>query len=55
MIVYGLVKAMSNALTCRAEFMDWRPGRVYFLTLLEPSWDDRTLALTARSASLLPR
>jgi hypothetical protein len=24
----------------------WRPGRVYFLTLLEPSRDDRTLALT---------
>jgi hypothetical protein len=35
--------------------LDWRPGRVYFLTLLEPSRDDRTLALTARSASRLPR
>jgi hypothetical protein len=23
--------------------VDWRPGRVYFLTLLEPSQDDRTL------------
>src|SRR6266567_6807868 len=34
--------------------LDWRPGRVYFLTLLEPSRDDRTLALTARSASRLP-
>ena len=34
---------------------DWRPGRVYFLTLLEPSRDDRTLALTARSASRMPR
>jgi hypothetical protein len=33
----------------------WRPGRVYFLTLLEPSRDGRTLALTARSASRLPR
>jgi hypothetical protein len=42
-------------LSCRAEFMDWRPGRGYFLTLLEPSRDDRTLALTARSASRLPR
>src|ERR1700726_5229761 len=28
--------------------LDWRPGRVYFLTLLVPSRDDRTLALTAR-------
>jgi len=35
--------------------LDWRPGRVYFLTLLEPSRDDRTLALTARSASRLQR
>jgi hypothetical protein len=34
--------------------LDWRPGRVYFLTLLVPSRDDRTLALTARSASRLP-
>ena len=34
--------------------LDWRPGRVYFLTLLEPSRDDRTLALTARSASRQP-
>jgi len=24
--------------------LDWRPGRGYFLTLLEPSRDDRTLA-----------
>jgi hypothetical protein len=32
----------------------WRPGRVYFLTLLEPLRDDRTLALTARSASHPP-
>ena len=34
--------------------LDWQPGRVYFLTLLAPSRDDRTLALTARSASRLP-
>jgi len=34
--------------------LDWRPGRVYFLTFLEPSRDDRSLALTARSASRLP-
>src|SRR5260221_3158247 len=30
-------------------------GRVYFLTLLEPSRDDPSLALTARSASRPPR
>jgi hypothetical protein len=35
--------------------VDWRPGRVYFLTILEPSRDDRTPALTARSASHLPQ
>jgi hypothetical protein len=33
----------------------WQPGRVYFLTFLEPSRDDRSLALTARSASHLSR
>jgi hypothetical protein len=25
--------------------LDWRPGRVYFLTILEPLRDDRTPAL----------
>src|SRR5580700_10725051 len=34
--------------------LGWRPGRVYFLTILEPSRDDRTPALTARSASHMP-
>jgi hypothetical protein len=34
--------------------MDWRPGRVYFLTILEPSRDARTPALTARLASHTP-
>jgi hypothetical protein len=34
--------------------LDWRPGRVYFLTILEPSQDDRAPALTARSASHVP-
>jgi hypothetical protein len=44
-----------RALLPRSE-LGWRPGRVYFLTLLEPSrGDDRTLALTARSASQHPR
>ena len=33
---------------------NWRPGRVYFLTLLEPSRDDRIRALSARPASHLP-
>jgi hypothetical protein len=33
--------------------VDWHPGRVYFLMLLEPPRDGRTLALTARSASHL--
>ena len=28
-----------NVLSCRVEVLDWRPGRVYFLTLLEPSRD----------------
>lgn len=31
--------------------MRWWPGRVYFLTFLNPSRDNRTLALTARSTS----
>jgi hypothetical protein len=31
--------------------LDWQPGRVYFLTILEPLRDDRTPALTVRSAS----
>jgi hypothetical protein len=34
--------------------LGWRPGRVYFLTILEPLRDDRTPALTARSASHMP-
>jgi hypothetical protein len=46
-----LLNGLVDALSCREEECGWRPGRVYFLTPLEPSWDDRTLALTARSAS----
>jgi hypothetical protein len=45
----------ANARICRVQCWGWRPGRVYFLTLLEPSRDDRTLALTGRWASRLPR
>jgi hypothetical protein len=44
-----------NVQLCRAGCTDWRPGRVYLLTLLEPSRVDRTLALTVRSASHFPR
>lgn len=40
---------------CLVQDWGWRPGRVYFPTLLEPSPEDRTLALTAGSASRLPR
>jgi hypothetical protein len=46
--------ALGNARYAAERKLDWRPGRVYFLTLLVPSRDDRTLALTARSASRLP-
>jgi hypothetical protein len=38
--------------TCRVADLD-QPGRVYFLTLLKPlAGDNRSVALTARSASL---
>lgn len=43
-------------LTLYTAVWDWRPGRVYFVTLLEPLYtDNRSLALTARSASLRHR
>jgi hypothetical protein len=42
------------AFRSRSHRVCWRPGRVYFLTILEPSRDDRTPALTARSASHMP-
>lgn len=42
-----------NILICRVAGVDCRPGRVCFLTLLEPlAGDDRTVALAARSASI---
>jgi hypothetical protein len=50
---YALRRVQRNARFCRTADWGWRPGRVYFLTLLEPSRDDRTLTLTARSASRL--
>jgi hypothetical protein len=31
--------------------LGWRPGRVYFLTLLEPSRDDRTLVWVPRTSA----
>jgi hypothetical protein len=52
-----------NIRTCPAAAMpasaaqrafNWRPGRVYFLTLLESSRDDQIRALSARPASHLP-
>jgi len=46
---------LPNTRSCREAAGDWRPGRVYFLTFLNPYGDNRTLALTARSASLSPR
>jgi hypothetical protein len=47
--------ATENARICRVASADWRLGWVYFLTLLVPSRDNRSLALTARSASLCHR
>ncbi len=52
MIMRGLMVLRTHYAAQRK--LDWQPGRVYFLTLLAPSRDDRTLALTARSASRLP-
>jgi hypothetical protein len=47
-------EAIESTAHAAEQKLDWRPGRVYFLTLLVPSRDDRTLALTPRSASRLP-
>src|SRR5690349_17489627 len=40
------IRGMGAGLVLRVAGADWRPGRVYFLTLLElPRGDNRTLAL----------
>jgi len=49
-----VIDCFENARICRAAGVNWRPGRVYFLTLLESSRDDRIRALSARLASHLP-